>query len=618
MLGSYHGSPPPYDGPVSVPRIVQWFLEHDEQLRGPVWSLPEAVIEVQSRVLSLVRGAETEEEFQAVLDTLVQEVRVKASIYEDLPGDLDQRAQAFLELRIVEAVARILGWIYLQCFGREYPETDEPPARESVPGEVHAQVDYYDLLGVEPSATTEQIREAYMEQVRAYHAEGMGNPEFLALLRTAYNVLSDPGRRAAFDQKYIHLVGASGHIGTPAVASVPGGVPVRTKEPGSTDSAASPARTAVRPAVARDLWWRVLGVVTVVFLMVLASRVYNHPGTRSLAPDPTGAWADDVESVVLPLVPDHLPVAFVVPVEPLEWDDVPAVLLMVDPADLDAWFAELAGDPDSVRRLMRESGEAVSAMAPGPPVEIALGSLFYAPTLPGVSPFDRMEQVIAGDMTIAVLALASHDGTEAEMFLADFAGVPPESWWGRPNQLDADQFMWTNDGRAAVATGVIHNPTRYWYRLNEVILTAYDAGGNPVAERPAALSSTLLPPGGSVGYEAAFYNAVDRFRTMGPSYDAEPLKPGFPLDRAPLRLIAGGGRSGGAYEITGSVINPFDVPITVYLSIVLRDAAGMGINGTTREMYIAPGMSEKFQASFRDHIDWVDDYDIHVYWVPGG
>ena len=68
---------------------------------------------------------------------------------------------------------------------------------------------HYDVLGVAPSATYEEIRAAYHERARALHPdrlEGLDVHEQEAARRAmqdvneAWRVLRDPGRRAAYDR----------------------------------------------------------------------------------------------------------------------------------------------------------------------------------------------------------------------------------------------------------------------------------------------------------------------------------------------------------------------------------------------------------------------------------
>jgi curved DNA-binding protein CbpA len=67
-----------------------------------------------------------------------------------------------------------------------------------------AQKDYYAILGVPPTASEAEIRDAYRRLVRHYHPDL--NPERedaearIKELNEAYEVLSDPVRRARYDR----------------------------------------------------------------------------------------------------------------------------------------------------------------------------------------------------------------------------------------------------------------------------------------------------------------------------------------------------------------------------------------------------------------------------------
>src|SRR5438874_5735330 len=67
---------------------------------------------------------------------------------------------------------------------------------------------YYDLLGVPPEATPEEIRAAYRTLVQLFHPDRLAHlkpesrlfaEERLKALNRAYEVLGDPARRAAYD-----------------------------------------------------------------------------------------------------------------------------------------------------------------------------------------------------------------------------------------------------------------------------------------------------------------------------------------------------------------------------------------------------------------------------------
>lgn len=65
-------------------------------------------------------------------------------------------------------------------------------------------MDYYKILDVSPTADPDEIKQAFRRLARQYHPDlaGEGGRERFQQINEAYQVLSDPDRRRAFDQSY--------------------------------------------------------------------------------------------------------------------------------------------------------------------------------------------------------------------------------------------------------------------------------------------------------------------------------------------------------------------------------------------------------------------------------
>src|SRR5206468_8472788 len=76
------------------------------------------------------------------------------------------------------------------------PRSDRRLAARAEPGSERAVTDPYEVLGVSRDATREQIVIAYL---RAVAGDGGGGRERSAQIHEAYELLSDPERRAEYD-----------------------------------------------------------------------------------------------------------------------------------------------------------------------------------------------------------------------------------------------------------------------------------------------------------------------------------------------------------------------------------------------------------------------------------
>lgn len=105
---------------------------------------------------------------------------------------------------------------------------------------------YYDLLGVEPTADAETIKKAFRREIARYHPDKVTHlgPEFqemastrAAELTTAYKILGDPQARAEYDESI--------ETGEPMVSPI---VPPRREEPSSPATESTPTPVTEAPS----------------------------------------------------------------------------------------------------------------------------------------------------------------------------------------------------------------------------------------------------------------------------------------------------------------------------------------------------------------------------------
>ena len=122
-------------------------------------------------------------------------VSVASRFFEDAP-QLTQRNAQVVHSRLCEGSVYRSGLAF---------EANDRGKRESDPPKLDERfTDFYELLQVSPSADSETIQRVYRMLAQRYHPDNgaSGNEKAFRLVLTAYKVLSDPEKRAAYDAKH--------------------------------------------------------------------------------------------------------------------------------------------------------------------------------------------------------------------------------------------------------------------------------------------------------------------------------------------------------------------------------------------------------------------------------
>jgi hypothetical protein len=94
--------------------------------------------------------------------------------------------------------------------GRAYPQGEQQYGAGQIPGSGgggwNGRVarsdlpDYYEVLGVDRTASTEEIQKAYRAAAKRSHPDHGGSVEAMQQVNEARDILADPGRRHRYDR----------------------------------------------------------------------------------------------------------------------------------------------------------------------------------------------------------------------------------------------------------------------------------------------------------------------------------------------------------------------------------------------------------------------------------
>jgi len=135
----------------------------------------------------------------------------------------------------------------------------------------------YEVLGVPPHASAEEIRAAYRRAARRHHPDAGGDPRRMSDLNAAWRVLGDPVRRARYDREL--AARPARPAGPPPAAGPPPGAGV-----GPDLLADLLDDRPLRPTRPLEGWWAMLPPATLVAacLALAGAFVFTAPGLLAL------------------------------------------------------------------------------------------------------------------------------------------------------------------------------------------------------------------------------------------------------------------------------------------------------------------------------------------------
>jgi|GEM_PF-2158676 len=142
----------------------------------------------------------------------------------------------------------------------------------------------YDVLGVAPSATLDDIRGAYRRSARVLHPDAGGSAAAFERLTMAYHVLADPARRSKYD-RYLAVGGDAAPTGTGAAqgGAQGGPSPGRHRPPGGRTGPSMAAFAGVSRGARRGYLVMMAVALTLFILAGTVVRPASVPAAMAMA-----------------------------------------------------------------------------------------------------------------------------------------------------------------------------------------------------------------------------------------------------------------------------------------------------------------------------------------------
>ena len=113
--------------------------------------------------------------------------RVRRAAYHDQVRQ--ERLRALQEDRAARAAAAAAGGYY------------DEPSGEPAHLDGHGTPVYYEILGLEPGASSDDVEHAYRREMRLHHPDRGGESRRAQLINEAYETLREPDKRRAYDRE---------------------------------------------------------------------------------------------------------------------------------------------------------------------------------------------------------------------------------------------------------------------------------------------------------------------------------------------------------------------------------------------------------------------------------